>query len=768
MLSFRMLVGMILAVSAIPSMSFAGPQKVVAVNLNSLPSNADIYVNGLRQNVLTGPGTAINMKPGVYDIRFDLAGYEPFVTQIKVDQDPIHIRFPMKPLPGELRLVMSDNTQADATLEVDGDVVGEIPNAPLRLMPQKEHLIVIKKAGCKTFTQNVTLNSQDSKIVQVQLSCGNKPEPIQEKKGVLFVAITDAFGKPIPGISLLVDGSQQGVGQDIEQASPGDHLLVASAPGYLSERRTVSVEPGKRIVVTFVLKEDQEVQKENQKIQKVQADAEALALANRPATLAVAVISEMRVPIHNPTILLDGKAQPLETIPPGEHTLAVNLLGYQTVTQTVVLQPGESRSLQIQLSPIERKKEGFLKFALTPAIPDIQFFVNGTSYNVAQATSGTGIRLDVPLEGATFATEVKKAGWGNIKNKITLQAGETKKVEMDSSILLISSDPQGAKVAIDGTSVGFAPLQQVVSVGPHRVEIGKEGYQSFVTQAEGKPNANVSLQAKLVPQKMVQSFVEAQQEASILSATPLLPKHIAADIGIGYPYLIRSSLNVGLWRKKQYGVDVGAGVRTTIYDTNIGVQVRAQYLQFGHFSMGARTYMGGGAGPAGRNSFLFETGPLLTFAYGRVLFTVHPYLQVYSDRHCPSVERLQDTYLNDSATYANWVAGEGRIGARCAGAPDNNMPMGYPNAVLDGVNGAYDPRNPLYQNAGTGVLERNVGARLMIRATLEVPILTWLNLWFLFEASPTGQRQGFTQKFSGFFPNADMPLYGAAGVTFKY
>ena len=52
--------------------------------------------------------------------------------------------------------------------------------------------------------------------------------------------------------------------------------------------------------------------------------------------------------------------------------------------------------------------------------------------------------------------------------------------------------------------------------------------------------------------------------------------------------------------------------------------------------------IGGGGGPTDRNDFVFEAGIPFTLLFGDLVrFTAQPYLQVYSDKNCPSYDDIK-------------------------------------------------------------------------------------------------------------------------------
>ena len=160
--------------------------------------------------------------------------------------------------------------------------------------------------------------------------------------------------------------------------------------------------------------------------------------------------------------------------------------------------------------------------------------------------------------------------------------------------------------------------------------------------------------------------------------------------------------------------------------------------------------IGGGGGPTDRNDFVFEAGIPFTLLFGDLVrFTAHPYLQVYTDKNCPT----QDDLTQDPS-----LAKPGQGEQRACGNSTSHATGKWIFTDTDGTmyNVGQDPRT------------RFAGARFMLQAVLEIAVATNANIFFLFEGDPVGQRQSLTGKFSSALPNTDPQIYGRLGVTFKF
>jgi hypothetical protein len=189
-------------------------------------------------------------------------------------------------------------------------------------------------------------------------------------------------------------------------------------------------------------------------------------------------------------------------------------------------------------------------------------------------------------------------------------------------------------------------------------------------------------------------------------------------------------------------------------------------VQLGPIAVGADLFVGGGWGPGHRNDFVFEAGiPVSLVAGDYVRFTVHPYLQVYTDKNCPSYQDLQGDAMNQTPAVAPSQL-----------VPPITSPNQYEGEVCEakdgipGTNGAYLPMNTDAQmiTVGQDPRTRFAGARLMLQGVLEISVAEHANIFFIIEGDPIGQRASLTAKYSGIFPSSDAQIYGRLGFSVKF
>jgi formylglycine-generating enzyme required for sulfatase activity len=156
---------------------------------------------------------------------------------------------------------------------------------------------------------------------------------------------------------------------------------------------------------------------------------------------------------------------------PGRHTVFAEKAGYASLEAPfeVTRDPRQVARFALERLP------GLLALDVTPA-SGVRVSVDGTPRGVTPVT-----QLEVPegehevllqAEGfAPFTARVQMAGGGETQH---LQAT----LKPDRAAVSFASDPPGAQVRVDGTSVGATPFTVDLTSGDRRVEVGLEGYET--------------------------------------------------------------------------------------------------------------------------------------------------------------------------------------------------------------------------------------------------------------------------------------------------
>lgn len=130
---------------------------------------------------------------GEHVVRAEAAGYEPAEKRVRVVAGAPHLEdFTLQPLPAQLAI----DTEAGATVIVDGRGVGEAPLAPVPLAGGS-HVITIVHAGRKPAAREIVVERAEHKRVTIAL------EPTARRRAVRWVAIGSGSLAVLAGVTGL-------------------------------------------------------------------------------------------------------------------------------------------------------------------------------------------------------------------------------------------------------------------------------------------------------------------------------------------------------------------------------------------------------------------------------------------------------------------------------------------------------------------------------------------------------------------------------------
>ncbi len=183
----------------------------------------------------------------------------------------------------------------------------------------------------------------------------------------------------------------------------------------------------------------------------------------------------------------------LTDLAPGPHLIQASLAGCRDAFETVVLEPGVSRTAALTLEPLT----GILLITTTPA---------GSEVALKGVSLGTTPLLVTTLGSGTHRLTLSSPGYQTKEVDITLEGRTPVKQEFvlmsDSGTMSVTSDPAGAEVLINGIARGQTPCRlDRIPGGAVALEIRAEGFQPHtrdVTLAAGEVQ-NVEVRLKPLP-----------------------------------------------------------------------------------------------------------------------------------------------------------------------------------------------------------------------------------------------------------------------------
>jgi hypothetical protein len=245
-----------------------------------------------------------------------------------------------------------------------------------------------------------------------------------------------------------------------------------------------------------------------------------------------------------------------------------------------------------------------------------------------------------------------------------------------------------------------------------------------------------------------------QRGLSSLGARPLPRGRSTIDIDAGFPYFLGMRVTVGAGQiSKQLAFDATIAARTMLARTELGIGGRMKLIDENPFSAAVFTSAWWGSklfDDSKRNGATWDIGVAASLtALAQVTITGRAYAELWTDRHCPTVD----------PTAPNGFSGT------------------EPAQVCVDVKSGHttvEERTKLQKLFGTvdinKLTERDEGARFLLSLIAEIAVQQQWNLFFLFEAAPFDQaeRALFTGVFSSPMPVNDVQVYGRMGLTYKF
>ncbi|WP_251954798.1 PEGA domain-containing protein [Salinibacter ruber] len=183
------------------------------------------------------------------------------------------------------------------------------------------------------------------------------------------------------------------------------------------------------------------------------------------------------------TVIIDGDVVGSGTVRQqvevGEHAVAVEAEGYQTARRGVQVGAGETRRISVSL----QEAAGRLVIEAQP--DSARIVIDGQM-------RGRG-RAEATLSPGTYGVAVRAGGHVPVDTTAEVSAGEettlSASLQRASGQLLVTTEPDSARVEIDGQRAGRAPVIRDLPAGEHEVRAVAEGYTSqrrSVTVAAGE------------------------------------------------------------------------------------------------------------------------------------------------------------------------------------------------------------------------------------------------------------------------------------------
>ena len=344
------------------------------------------------------------------------------------------------------------------------------------LLRSGNYVVEVHKEGYYDVSQEFVVGSEPSKTIEIRM---------RRLPGRLTVA-TDP---PVDAV-VTIDNNMVGPAPfGPVELQPGDHSVGVKAERYLPFADVVSV-PGLG-------------RSEEMHVQLVRRWSD-VAVSSEPAGAQI----------------FDGE-KPVGTTPAtislleGTHQVSVVHEGYKAWDGTVVAKPNVDQTLAlIRLLPANAK-------LLVNSIPrSANVTVDGRYRGQSPITLALSPDVD-------YVIGLSKAGYGATSRKVRLQAAASESITVDLSArtgtLTVRVQPSDATVVVDGGERGVGTQTLRLSSAPHRVEVRKDGYETWQRTITPRPGYPQTVSVSL---RSLEEIARARVEVTVTTASGMVMRRV--------------------------------------------------------------------------------------------------------------------------------------------------------------------------------------------------------------------------------------------------
>jgi hypothetical protein len=694
------------------------------VKIDSAPQGAAIYINDKAcQPIGTTPWSG-KLPKGDYTVILEATGYEPATRAFKVintrsqNQD-LFVPLIKKAEPPKIDVrADADKNVFGAVIWLDGQALGPAPQ--VLTTTKGRHQLELHKDGFDVLSEWVEVTENQVLTVAPVLHEIAKP-----KYGSIVVDADVADAE----VYLDNNKNPDNTPAVIQNVIEGIHVIEVRKPPGLPWKQTVEVKANEQ--------------------KKVHAELAAL---QNGGTGVIRVISDT----PGARAFIDGTDMgpvPLDIkdVKAGPHVIQVKAPGFKQESRDVVVAAGGSQIVNVTLNPDAPTDTGKIK--VISSEPGAEVIVDGKSEGPAP--------IDKSYSAGDHIVLVQKDGFKKFEQKVRVEAGQSFSVSAELKAvgrLRVLSNPAQATVLINGNPAGKTPLELELETGETVVRLELPGFkpiEQMVTVESGK-TAPMSFDLAVAGPSEMEMAAEQRGLTSIGART--LPRgRSTVDLDVGYPYYVNAKITVGAGRiAGRLGWDANIAARTMLARSELGIGGRLMFANAAPFTAAGFTEIYYGSkllDDSGRNGVTWDAGVLASLsAFTHVTITGRAYLEVYSDRLCPSLSTnpmdkngfTASDPLQICIDYRNYVVSGQDFSSRMA---------------VESLTGL----------SGDAFFGRDTGARMMLSIAAEIATSQNWNIYFIIDGAPfQGQRALFTNLFSRSMLDSDEDLYGRVGVTYKF
>ncbi len=460
------------------------------VSIESNPQGAWVNFDGSDQGTTPLTVKILSTASPSHTIRLTKSGYQDWSTQLSRNPGPgetiyqsanlvaIEPTITVEPtqIGGDAGFFKIDSAPQGADVYFDTNYQGTSPVlVKVMVTATPSHDLKVSMNGYRDYIQHISYNPGQDLTVPLYA-----PLTPLAQYGSISVS-----SSPSGALATLDSGQQFLTPCTFTQVLPGTHMITVSKSGYITYSQQVSLSYGSQSVYAPLI---------------VMQSTGTLYVDSYPQGADVKVDN-----------LWQGQTpQRVGNLASGYHTVKLQLSGYQTTTQQVMITTGQEA--QINLALIKNSPEvktGSISVSSNPSGASV--FLNA-DYQGLTPSSGY---LDLPdLIPGVYTILLKEPQSEDYSASITVIAGQTTPVNAVlkapptpsgiNGTLSVSSSPSGAQVFLDDQLVGITPVSiSTIVPGQYGLLLKMSGYNDYINQVQIAAGRSTTASLNLTPQAVV-------------------------------------------------------------------------------------------------------------------------------------------------------------------------------------------------------------------------------------------------------------------------
>lgn len=358
-----------------------------------------------------------------------------------------------------------------ADVLVDGMFSGETPVIiPVRTMNPNGSVIRVMKQGFQIWEQTFAKNPMKGEVTPVQVVL----------VPVATVGTLKVSSAPSGAMVTVDNGNGQMTPWTYQNLATGTHLVSVFMLGFDPFVRTIAIQPGQTTEI----------------------------LANMTPRSGSGIL-DIRSEPGGGTVYVDGVYVGISNlvvgnIPPGRHEVRIGRAGYDDYTEWVTVQDKATTPVKATLETAGATSGGFVVVTSEP--PGAAVYLDGEFSGMTE----TGRPLEMTnVTPGTHRVYISAKNYEDYEATVVVTSGSVTpvSVRMDPSpmpqacgLLILTSEPSGAEIAIDGQLRGSTPATiETVCSGNHSFSLKLPGYQEYRSRIDLIPGQVLQVNTVMTP-----------------------------------------------------------------------------------------------------------------------------------------------------------------------------------------------------------------------------------------------------------------------------